>query len=64
MCRRRMRTHSEWNVEISGFLGILALAQQFGRPLLHFAGGLVGERDRQNAARRGVRCDQLGDADA
>ena len=60
MFRRKMRTQSEWNVEISGrggavfaasFLGGLrrALAfQQRRRPLLHFGGRLLRERDGQN----------------
>ena len=47
--------------EISGFAR-QPLAEQRRGPLLHLAGGLVGERDRQNAAGRRAVADQLGDA--
>ena len=77
MCRRRTRTQSEWNVEISGrggasFAGLgsafratrprAQLRQQRRGPLLHFAGRLLGERDGQNALGLRAAADQLGDA--
>ena len=61
MWRRRMRTQSEWNVEISGrslsFLPSRAAARS-----LHFVGRLVGEGDGQNALGPDAVADQLGDA--
>ncbi len=37
--------------------GLQLLAQQMNRPLEHFAGGFVGERDRQNAIRGNATAD-------
>ncbi len=59
-----MRTHSEWNVEISG-LGCLlaaALAEQGQRAFSHLARGLVREGDRQDAVGPHPVLDQLRDA--
>ena len=61
MWRRRIRTQSEWKVEISGFRSE-PFAQQSGGALLHFVGRLVGEGDGQDAVRRRAVADQLGDA--
>ena len=62
MCRRRMRTQSEWKVEISGCLGNF-LPRSSGGPLLHFLGRLVGEGDGQDAIGRDAVANQLGDAE-
>ena len=41
---------------------LLLLAEDLGQPLVHFAGGLVGERDRQDLPGRDPGLDQVGDA--
>ena len=43
-------------------LGARVIAQQFGNPLLHLAGRLVGKRDRQNSIGRRTVSNQVGDA--
>ena len=63
MCRRRMRTQSEWKVEISGCLGSF-FPKMHGGPLLHFLGRLVGEGNRENAIGRDAMANQLGDAES
>ena len=40
----------------------LAAVEQRHRPLLHFAGGLAGERDGENALGRRAVADEVGDA--
>ena len=78
MFRRRMRTQSEWNVEISGrgessetslrvrsdarCRAAPCPANSAAGPLLHFAGRFLRERDGQNPLRLRAAADQLGDA--
>ena len=55
---RRIRTHIEWNVDTH-----IARARgptRCGDPLLHLAGGLVGEGDRQDLARVGAAARPAG----
>jgi hypothetical protein len=71
MCCRKIRTHSEWNVQMVGRSGLgrhfglrtLALRQQLGHAFLHFARGLVGERDAENVSRRDAALDHVRDAE-
>ena len=62
MSRRRMRTQSEWNVEMSG-LATRGVADQALDALGHLGGGLVGEGDGQDGiGRDALFLDQPGDA--
>ena len=56
-----MRTHIEWNVDTH--IARARGADERGHPLLHLAGGLVGEGDREDLAGLHVPgAEQVGDA--
>ena len=61
MSRRRMRTHAEWNVDTHIFLA--TGPDQRLDALAHLVGGLVGERDGEDAERAdALLLDEVGDA--
>ena len=70
MCWRRMRTQSEWKVQMVGRVRLFAIVRfragvgmQFRDALLHFARGFVGEGDGEDVSGRDAALDHVRDAE-